>query len=226
MKVTEILDILGNASIMLASAVAIYGINAWRREFKGKRDIELAEEVLALFYQARDAIRAIRNPLGFKGEGSTRKPEPNESPEQKSAKDRAYVMYERYEARQEIFNKLQAKQYQFMGRFGSEKVRPFHELRGIMHEIVLAAGRLGDLWAEVPSTPEESKQHLKETRQYESVIWSLGDEDVLTPRVDGIIEDIEQICRPIIMEERTIIPFFRRLWLKMSQKKGPGEGAP
>ena len=44
-----------------AAGVAIYGIRSWRREFRGKRQIELAEDVLALFYEARDAITAIRS---------------------------------------------------------------------------------------------------------------------------------------------------------------------
>lgn len=49
-------QLIGNLSVLLASiiasATAIYGINSWRREIKGKRQIELAEDVLSNFYQA------------------------------------------------------------------------------------------------------------------------------------------------------------------------------
>jgi hypothetical protein len=45
-------EIAQSTSVILASLFAIYGIDAWRREYVGKRRIELAEEVLALFYQA------------------------------------------------------------------------------------------------------------------------------------------------------------------------------
>lgn len=50
------IDLIQGASVIIASCVAIFGINAWRKEFVDKRRIELAEEVLALFYQAKDII--------------------------------------------------------------------------------------------------------------------------------------------------------------------------
>ena len=71
----------------VASFAVIYGVNAWRREYVGKRKIELAEEVLALFYEARDVISYIRNPFSVAGEGSTRNAAPNESPEEKQIND-------------------------------------------------------------------------------------------------------------------------------------------
>ena len=56
-----LLEYLSQSAIIIASITAIYGINAWRREYRGKKDIDLAEETLALFYKAKDAISAIRN---------------------------------------------------------------------------------------------------------------------------------------------------------------------
>ena len=80
-------DIAQSASVILACLFAIYGIDAWRREFVGKRRMELAEEVLALFYQARDIIQSIRSPGGYVGEGQSRKQAPDERPEDKAALD-------------------------------------------------------------------------------------------------------------------------------------------
>src|ERR1700730_11838477 len=58
--------------VLLAKA----GLEKWRRETIGKRKIEVAEEVLADFYQARDIINEARaamigflHPLVDKGEG-------------------------------------------------------------------------------------------------------------------------------------------------------------
>jgi hypothetical protein len=48
MDLTFIRDI----SILIGIWVAIYSIDSWRREFQGKRQIELAEETLAMFYEA------------------------------------------------------------------------------------------------------------------------------------------------------------------------------
>ena len=70
--------LIKNISIIIASWTAVYGIDQWRREYRGKRQAELAEEVLSLFYEAQDAVRHIRNPFGFGGEGASRKLENKE----------------------------------------------------------------------------------------------------------------------------------------------------
>lgn len=196
--VTVIASVVNTLAIVTASIVAICGINAWKKEFQGKRKIELAEEVLALFYEARDAIGAIRNPFGYQGEGSTRKPQGNEPPEQKNARDRAYVVYERYQKRQKVFNKLHSKRYQFMARFGNEKAKPFEDLRMIVIEIQISASRLAEIWSE-PAFGEEDK---KERKEHESIIWSVGKDDPIKPRMKKVISDIEAICRPIIMGKK------------------------
>lgn len=192
------LEVVNTLAIVIASIVAICGINAWRKEFQGKRKIELAEEVLALFYEAKDAIRAIRNPLSYQGEGKTRKPEENETPREKEARDRVYFVYERFEKRQEIFNKLHSKRYQFKARFGPEKDKPFEDLKDIVIDIQVSATSLAMTWSE---PYDNNDQKIKdEIRKDESVIWSISKDDPIKPRVEKVILDIEAICRPIILE--------------------------
>lgn len=100
MNLTEFLQpasiIIASVAAFIASVVAIYGINAWRREFRGKRQMELAEEVLALFYQARDVIKYTRTPMTIRGEGRSRNAEQDEEPDQKKERDLAYTLIERY----------------------------------------------------------------------------------------------------------------------------------
>ncbi len=86
-----IVDIFQGISVIFASLLAIYGIDSWRREFQGKRQIELAEETLALFYEAREAIMSIRSIGGYEGEGKSRQRKEGETPEQKAARDKAFV---------------------------------------------------------------------------------------------------------------------------------------
>jgi hypothetical protein len=52
---------------MSACWAIISGIGAWKREFVGKRQIELAEQTLAKFFELRDAIAYLRNPFGTIG---------------------------------------------------------------------------------------------------------------------------------------------------------------
>jgi hypothetical protein len=74
------IDLIQGVSVIIASGMAFVGIKAWREEFVGKRRIELAEEVLALFYQAKDII-AERFYAFYKN--SDRKAELIETPKQK-----------------------------------------------------------------------------------------------------------------------------------------------
>ena len=64
--------LLRDISLIIVSWSAIYGIDSWRREYRGKRQIELAEDTLALFYQAQDIINWIRYPLSSADEGKSR----------------------------------------------------------------------------------------------------------------------------------------------------------
>ncbi len=193
-QVKLVLEIVSTIAVVFASGTAIYGINAWKKEFSGKRKIELAEEVLALFYEARDAISAIRSPLGFVGEGSTRKQQEGESPEQKQARDRAYVVYERYDKRKEVFNKLHSLRYRFMARFGIKEAEPFENLRLIVIEIQVSANMLAESWA--------YGRKSQTTEDLEATIWEHGRDDIINTRLGKIVSDIEAICKPIILGKK------------------------
>lgn len=146
-----------------AACAAIWGIRSWRKEFRGKRQIELAEDALALFYEAEKAIIAIRSPLGYGGEGETRKQGENETPEQKVARDRAFVVSERYKEREQVFNKLLSMRYRFMAQIGKTEAQPFEEMRSILNKVFMAGSWLADLWSTDTSyyTPERVKNILK-----------------------------------------------------------------
>jgi hypothetical protein len=194
------------AAMVLASLVAIYGISSWRREFKGKRRIELAEDTLALFYQARDAITAIRSPMSYGGEGSTRKQAENETENQKQARDRAYVVFERFNKHQEVFNKMLSMRYRFMAEIGKDKSAPFEEIRLIINEIFIAAQILADLWAKRIEHLEANTQekHYKNIRKYETIFWwGIPEEDEINKRANNAISAIEKTCESIIMGKAT-----------------------
>ena len=196
------LEVVNTLAIVSASVVAIWGINAWRKEFQGKRNIELAEEVLTLFYEDRDAISALRSPFGFQGEGSTRKPQEAETEQEKKARDSAYVIYERFDKRKEVFNKLHSKRYQFMARFGTDKTKPFDDLRHIVIDIQCAADELAELWCEAPLDQEHKQRLQEQIKEQRRIFRYSGKKDLLVPRLEKVISDIEKICRPIIIGKK------------------------
>jgi len=199
----DVTNILESISIIIAAWAVIIGVNAWRREYIGKRKLELAEEVLALFYEARDVISFIRSPFGFSGEGSTRNASPNETPEEKQINDRAYVVFERYNKRQDLFNKLYSMRYRYMARFGKDSAKPFDDLRKIVNEIFVSARMLSHYWKEQGrrtwKSEAEFKKHLEEMQKHEAIFWEMNaDEDTIIPRVNAVISDIEAQCLKII----------------------------
>lgn len=201
MSLKDLTDLIQSSAVIIASIVAIYGISAWRVEFIGKRKIELAEEVLALFYQARDIIDSIRSSFGYAGEGKTRKPGPNEKPEHKDALDQAYVLIERYHHHADVFSRLHALRYRFMARFGTDASTPFDDLNRLINELLLAAQRKARL-ATVSEASLRSETALERYHQewleIERVYYSGEEGDPIAPRLLKIISDIESTCRPII----------------------------
>ena len=204
--ISSILEIISAAiyagATIYAASVALFGIKSWRKEFRGKRQIELAEDVLSLFYEARDAITAIRSPFSWGGEGSTRKPLENEDEQEKTVRDRAYIVYERFEKHQNMFNKLHSMRYRFMAQIGKKEAEPFNQVRIIVNEIMSAGGTLGELWVERIGLPKPEKKEITKTiKEYEAVFRWQGSKDEISKRVDKIVADIEQSCSKIIMRK-------------------------
>ncbi len=200
-------EIAQSISLILASLFAVYGIDAWRREFVGKRRMELAEEVLALFYQARDIIESIRSSFGLGQEGATRKPGSNEKPEHKEALDQAYVLIERYNRHIETFARIHALRYRFMAQFGANAARPFDDLNRVISELMVSAHRKARL-ATVPDwslrTDAAIDKHAKDSVDVDRIYYSGGKDDPIAPRVTTIVATIERTCRDIIESRGTL----------------------
>ena len=158
------LENISDIAVIIASIAATYGILSWRKErdeFTGKRNIELAEEVLTLFYEAADVISSIRSPFGFGGEGSTRKASENETAEEKEIYDRAYVVIERFERHQELFSKIHAMRYRFKARFGDEAIKPFDELHAVVNEVLFSSRKLRRHWRCISCWPLYSTANME-----------------------------------------------------------------
>ena len=195
-------EFLKDMSIIVASCTAIYGIGSWRREYVGKKRVELAEEVLCLFYEAKDAVQHIRNPFSYASEGNSRKVGENETPEQKEAYDRAYVLFERFNTHIELFNKMHSMRYRFMAQFGIDAGKPFKDFRTILNTMQASAEALAREWAKryhYSRTKEQETSHYDFIKKQENIFWEgLPEEDTIKPKVERCIDDIEKICRPII----------------------------
>lgn len=196
----EWIELLKQISILIAAWVAIYGIDSWRREHTGKRQMELAEETLVLFYEAADAIKHMRHPLSYSNETENIERGERETDAQFKARSNASVVFKRYNDHQELFNKLHAMRYRFMAVIGTEQAKPFDDLRDIINEITLAARMLGRLWSRDDfGTKEQIESHRKQVEKYEAVFWEgLEEEDPINPRVLAVVSAIEATCKRVI----------------------------
>ncbi len=132
----ESIALIGQAIAIVAACWAIIsGVGAWKREFIEKRRIELAEEVLASFFEIKDVIAAIRNPFAAEEEGKTRKRGDHESKNDAKLLDRGYIVFERYETKKESFVRFNTLKYKFMATFGSETEEIFAECNKILNSI-------------------------------------------------------------------------------------------
>jgi len=206
-------EVITSISVAISAIAFVLGVNAWRREHIGKKRIELAEKILAHYYEASDAIHEIRNPFSYAGEGSTRQRSKNETEEESEILDKAYVIFERYKKRDKFFSELLSMKYQAMAVFGSDIKEPFDEISKILNEIFGAARILGSYYwqrqGRVNMDNERFKNHQERMEYYESKFWYQGEEDEITKRLNGAIEKIETITKDeVSVRERKFIICF------------------
>ena len=192
-------------SVVIGLWVVFYKIAAWHLEHRGKRNIELAEETLALFYEAKDAIVWMRHPIGFSNETDSIKQGDRESTEQYGARKKASVVLVRYNQNNELFNKIHSLRYRFMAQIGKEKAKPFDDLNKIVKEIISSSHLLAILWSErYFSTEENKKKHYEQIKKAEEVFWdTFSENDPINPKLEKVIVDIEGVCKTVIMAKGT-----------------------
>lgn len=192
------LDWLDSVAVIIASGVAIWGINAWRREHVGKRRIDLAEETLALFYEARDVINAARSVLGFDTEYREAEKIQREASGNESGPQEVLIVTYRLYRRNDLFARIRTLRYRFAAAFGNRAATPFYELVRLKSEVIVAERRLAELRRERRSTGEAAAR-LAQVSQLSDVVELGGvDSDPTTQRLNRIVERIEHVCGPVI----------------------------
>lgn len=193
----EILEIIKSIGIIIASGVAVWGINSWRREAKWKRKYELAEEVLANFYEAHQAIQIIRSPFGFGHEGASRPKQENETKEESQIYDQAYVARERFEQNKTSLEKLQSLKFRFIALYGKDYEQYFDKFNQTINKIFFAAdeiamirlGQYGDDEDYIRKTRKESRE----------ILYSRSNkEDKIESDLAEAVKAIETKCKEII----------------------------
>ena len=184
----------GTAMAGLATLVggwaALRGVDAWRSEIVGRRKAELAEDVLAQFYRARDVLTWARLP-----------DRPLDPVPQADDRDRRHQSHaspiERLTRESALFSELQASRYRFMAYFGEDSAHPFEEMRAIHGEIMSSAESL-------IRDPNELASDTERDRWEDAIGWVNDGDDPLARRLAETIAAVEHVCRPLIADQHRL----------------------
>lgn len=183
-----------------AAWVAWCGLGTWRDEMKGRRKAELAEEVLAGFYQAQATIEAVRSPVSHPAEAVERPRADNEDADQARELDVYYVPIARLQRENEFFSSFFAKEFRFRAVFGDEGVKAFQDMRSVRARIMSASNSIARIILN-----NRMDQDLDRLNRYRAIIWE-GERDwenedgadAIKSEVDAIVLSVERLCRPAI----------------------------
>ncbi|GAB3547547.1 hypothetical protein GCM10027343_26820 [Noviherbaspirillum agri] len=213
----EIATIAQAISIATACWAIISGIGAWKREFIGKRQIELAEQVLAKFFEVKDAIAFIRNPFSSSDEGMSREKRAGESAEESELLDRGYIVVERYTKKESIFADFNTFKYKFMASFGPQTEQIFVDKNKALNSIFISARMLAThYWqrqGRMSIENDEFQKHLDEMHRHEGIFWDIGsDDDEIRLQLKAIQKRLEAATASCFQEPMSTFSLLTRKW--------------
>lgn len=213
----DCLKLFESLSIIIASIAAVIGLFTWRKETRWKRKYELAEEVLAKFYEAHQNIKNIRSRFGYVGEGKSRKKSCNETEVESEIYDINYVVHERFEKNKEAIERLKVLKFRFIAVFGKEHEQLFNDLFKILTNIFFAASELSSI--QLSEYYELTPNEIKKLRK---IIYSSTkvENDDIEKELQSIIQDVENVCRKIIGNKcSSILVICKRIIQTTTKKK-------
>ena len=182
--------VLQTFAVVVTAAVAIWGINQWRRQQVGKRRLEIAEETLSAFYEVQGVIGYARAPFGYAEEGTERPRIAGETESLARTRDSYYRSAHRLCEHEDLFAKLRTLRLLCKVHFGEKSDAPFGEMSKVRHEIAVAVRML-------IATAGDKEVERKLKREWQETIWSLApdDHDKIAKRAENAVRQAERICR-------------------------------
>jgi len=212
--IKAVAPVITATTAVIAAYIGLRGLDKWRAETLDKRRIDLAEDVLAGFYEARDRIRAIRSPGAYTQESEDRKAQGFESEIEKRDRDAAFIPLARYEKHRDFFSALLAKRYRLRAILGPDVDHPFDELQNIIAKLITAAGML--MRTAGTRTAGGDPYDPPSRKEWQAAIYWTGndDSDPISQRLNLAIANLEKICQPILEGRGHLVA------------KRPGPGVP
>lgn len=163
-----------------------------------KRKVELAEQALTAFYEARDVFISARSRGIYGGEGASRTALEGESKAQQEQRNRYFIPIERLTQNKEVFARLRSLRYSFIAYFGEAATAPFEEVFSVQIKMITAASIIIQM---APQDDEGDHRHSFKT-SIEPLLNELGWGTAERPdesdrKIEKAIHDIEELCRAV-----------------------------
>lgn len=180
------LEILKNLvtviATIIASYVAISGLDAWKKQLKGKTDYDLARRYLKAVYKIRESIKEVRNPFISVGEifaalSDSGLPEEEHSSMQKS--NRA-VYSKRWKKVMESKNELDIELFEAEVSWGKNSITISKDLNSLIRKLYVGI----KMFLEYP-----------ENRPDRDILYDIGEEDIFNNEIDAAIQKIENYLK-------------------------------
>jgi hypothetical protein len=192
-----ILSYLEKISIIFASIVAIWGIKKWHNEYIGKKKIDIAEEVLSVFYEIEGAFKHIRSPFVSPNEENNIDIDDNFNHVVKISN----IALNRYNNHKDLFSKFYKLKSKFKIYFEEENHKVFKELDECIIELLVAIEDIRfyeNIRKEMRGKTkieysEEENNYLKD---YNIIISNSKDD--FKAKINSIVSETEKLCKKII----------------------------
>ena len=180
-------------SIAVTAIFAVLGLNAWRRQLKGRRKFEIAEDAYAAFDRAVAALTWIRNPAGYSGEGKTRERGEYEEEGVARLRDSYHTKFERIKETNSDFDPLFKLKPLVRVHFGDDLVSVFDAVIEARLDVSLATRML----IETAGHPRSADD--KHWRKWEEAIWrGIGQPDPIDQKLSNARVTLERLLLPVL----------------------------
>jgi len=200
--VGEVIAPWGTAFLTITGGIlAIIGFNAWKKEFIGKRRIELAEEVLMLFYEARDAIKYIRKIDGEEDDETAVLWYEHFKGGRKIKDSIAQIILDKYHEKEAIFRKLNTIRHRFLLDAPKEAEKYFIDINNIVDDLLFAAYNYDLCVKEFKQNRTEEEKNIlcSKISLHANVLWDIDiDRNEFSKRIANTIIGFEKIYKQMI----------------------------
>lgn len=177
-------DVITIAAAVVGIIVAISGLDAWKKQLKGKTDYELARRYLRAVLKLRDALQSVRHPMITAGEFSQAKKVVKDDGESEDIDENIAVYIVRWKLVTESLSDLQVESFEAQVSWGKEILRLEKPMKQLIRELNV------HLMLSLDKNLEPKEKI--ESRKY---IYNSGDDnnpDQYTRDLNGAIENIEK----------------------------------